>query len=131
MLRCQPFQERLHEGELLRAPYRDSAIEKRALRVRDEEVRSKLHVHPQPVAGRAGPLRTIERKQTWRQLRATRTTVRAGEALTKHEMLTVDELYANDTFRVGECCLNRIGQTGGHVWSYNQTIDDDFNGVVQ
>ena len=32
---------------------------------------------------------------------------------------------------MGEGCFNRIGQTGGHVWSYDQTIYDNVDGVVQ
>ena len=106
VLRGQPFQERLHEGELLRPPHGDSAIEERTLRVGDKEIRGKLHVHPQPIAGGAGPLRTIEGEQTWRQLGATRPTVRTGEALAKHQMRTVDELDAYQAFCVGESGLD-------------------------
>ena len=54
-----------------------------------------------------------------------------GEALAKHELLAIDELYAHETFGVGEGCFNRIGQTRCHVWPYDQTIHDNVDGVVQ
>jgi len=88
-------------------------------------------VHAQAITSRAGPLRTIERKQAGRQFWTTRPAIRAREALAKHELLAIDELYAHETFRVGKGCFNRIGQTGGHVWPYDQTIYDNVNGVVQ
>jgi hypothetical protein len=40
-------------------------------------------------------------------------------------------LYAYETFGVGEGCFNGISQTGGYVWSYDQTIHDNIDGVVQ
>jgi hypothetical protein len=32
---------------------------------------------------------------------------------------------------VGKGCFNRIGQTGSHIWPYDQTIHDNIDGVVQ
>src|SRR5215471_11970395 len=46
-------------------------------------------------------------------------------------MLAIDELYPHESFGVGEGCFNRIGQTGGHIWPYDQTIHDNVDGVVQ
>ena len=46
-------------------------------------------------------------------------------------MLAITKLHAHETFGVGQGCFNRIGQTGGHVWPYDQTIYDNVDGVVQ
>src|SRR5215510_9617876 len=95
--RCQPFQQRPQERELLWPPHGNSTVQQRTLRVRDEEVGGKLHMHAQPITGSTGALGTVEREQARGQLRATGPTVRAGEAFAEHEMRTVDDLYAYET----------------------------------
>src|SRR5262245_15380178 len=71
IVRCQPFQERLQERQLLWPPHGNSTVQQRKLRVRDEEVGGKFHTHPQPITDSTGPLGTVEREQAWGQLRAT------------------------------------------------------------
>jgi len=51
--------------------------------------------------------------------------------LAKDKLLAIDKLYAYETLSVGEGCFNRIGQTRGHVWPYDQTIHDNVDAVVQ
>ena len=117
-------------GTGLPAHHRDGSLVDTQGRVRNHELRIKLHLIAQPQADRAGAEGVIERKAPRLHLVHADAAIRTGKALAEIQIGAVHGIHHQQTFGELQHIFDRIGETLLYSFPHGQPVYDNGNRML-
>ena len=98
--------------------------------VRHDHFRVNLQIDAQTGAGRASPIRRVERKHARRDFRQTDPAIDAGEIFAERQFLRAVHIDVDQAFTQFQRRFQRFSQTAGCVFLYDDPVDHDFQRML-